>query len=320
MVVLNGELRVLVASRAFYEKFDTNFEVAHNKLFYELSDGQWNIPKLRELLEKILPEKKIIENFEMEQDFKGLGVRTVIINAHEIVYENGQRKMLLSIQDVTDIKKLMDQKDTLLREMRHRIANSLQLIASVILLKASSVTSEESKLHLQDAHDRILSIATVQRNLDPTSATDEVPMVDYLTTLCRSVAKSMIGGRKPITITVTGTKGSVVPDTAISLGLITTELVINSLKHAFPNGEGDVTVTYTAVDEDWTLTIADNGVGIPVTTKFNKEGLGSNIIDSLANQLNAVVQRESSHGGTTVSIVHSGVLTKSPIQNVNAQR
>jgi chemotaxis protein methyltransferase CheR len=180
MIVLNGDLRVIVASAAFYEKFKTDYKDSHDKLFYELGNGQWNVPALRTLLEQILPQKKTVEGFEVVHEFEGLGKRDLVINAREIVYENGQRKMLLSIQDVTDRVKLMHQKDMLLKEMRHRIANSLQLIASVILLKATSVQSEESRKHLEDAHDRILSIATVQRNLDPTDDASEVPVVAYL--------------------------------------------------------------------------------------------------------------------------------------------
>lgn len=308
MIVLNGDLRIIVASAAFYDKFKTDYKNSHDKLFYELGNGQWNIPALRTLLEQILPQKKTVEGFEVEHEFEGIGKRNMIINAREIVYENGQRKMLLSIQDVTERVKLMHQKDVLLKEMRHRIANSLQLIASVILMKANTVHSAESKQHLEDAHDRILSIATVQRNLDPTGDDSEVPVVAYLKTLCESLARSMIGSRKPITLTVSGSAGVATPDEAIGLGLITTELVINALKHAFPSGEGDVTVTYESKNPKWSLSIGDNGVGLAATMKADKEGLGSNLIDSLATQLDADVRRESTSAGTTVSINHPRAL------------
>lgn len=304
LVVLDGNLRVIVASSSFYQRFNTNYADARDKLFYDLGNGQWNIPELRTLLEEILPEKKVVEGYEIRHDFERIGKRIMRINAREIKYENDQRKMLISIEDITERSQLMHQKDTLLKEMRHRIANSLQLIASIILLKAESVQSEEIKLHLTDAHDRILSIATVQRNLDPTGDDTEVPVVEYLTTLCKSLADSMIGGRKPITLTVSGTKGTANPDEAISLGLITTELVINALKHAFPNGEGDVTVSYHNNQKSWRLQISDNGVGLAATAKADKEGLGTNIVDSLCQQLSASVDRKSSSQGTDVVISH----------------
>lgn len=311
MVVLNEDLRVIVASKAFYEKFRTPYGDAEGCLFYELGNGQWDIPELRTLLEEVIPGKKVVEEYEVEHVFNVLGKRLMLINAREIEYENGEKKMLLSIQDVTDVRaaeeqkrNLMEQKDTLLKEMRHRIANSLQMIASIILLKAGSVPSEESRLHLEDAHDRILSIATVQRNLDPTGDDAEVPVVAYLQTLCDSLARSMIGGRKPITLVVRGGSGTVTPDEAISLGLITTELVINSLKHAFPDQEGEVSISYESKADDWKLTISDDGVGYSEAMDAGAEGLGTSIIESLAKQLNAHISRESSKHGTAVSITH----------------
>ena len=312
MIVLDQDLRVILASRAFYDKFKVQHKDTHNKLFYKLGNGQWNIPKLRTLLEEVVPQKKAVDGYEVTHDFERLGKRIMRINAREINYTSGQKKMLLTIQDITNDRaneeqkiQLMHQKDTLLKEMRHRIANSLQLIASIILLKSATAKSEESRLHLQEAHDRILSIATVQRNLDPTGDDAEVPVVEYLKTLCKSIAKTMIGGRKPIILTVNGGSGTADPDEAISIGLITTELVINALKHAFPSGEGLVTITYTSDVSNWKLSISDNGVGLAATTKENKEGLGSNIIDSLAKQLKADIGRTTSSRGTTVSISHS---------------
>ena len=215
LVILDKDLHVIVASRAFYDTFGVEYEDVHGKMFYELGNDEWNIPPLRTLLEQIIPEKTSVEGYEVEHNFKKLGKRVMIINASEIKFDNRRRNMLLSITDVTEQRKtqrdkenLMLQKDTLLKEMRHRIANSLQLIASVILLKAGSVKSEESRAHLEDAHDRILSIATVQRNLDPTSEGSLVPVIDYLRILCESLARSMIGGRKPISLKVTGGGGA----------------------------------------------------------------------------------------------------------------
>ncbi|HEY4513838.1 MAG TPA: histidine kinase dimerization/phosphoacceptor domain -containing protein [Candidatus Paceibacterota bacterium] len=211
LIILDKNLHVIVASRAFYDTFGVEYEDVHGKMFYELGNGEWNIPPLRTLLEQVIPGKSNVEGYEVEHNFRKLGRRTMVINAREIKFDNRRRNMLLSISDVTQQRKtqrdkenLMLQKDTLLKEMRHRIANSLQLIASIILLKAGSVKSEESRLHLEDAHDRILSIATVQRNLDPTSEGSLVPVVDYLRILCESLARTMIGGRKPISIKVTG--------------------------------------------------------------------------------------------------------------------
>src|SRR3990167_11520247 len=284
IIILDKNLRVIVASRAFYDTFNVEYEQVHGKIFFELGNGEWNIPALRALLEQVIPEKTTVEGYEVKYNFVRLGSRIMIINAREIKFGNRRQNIFLSISDVTEQRKtqhdkenLMLQKDTLLKEMRHRIANSLQLIASIILLKAGSVKSNESRAHLEDAHDRILSIATVQRNLDPTSANSEVPVVVYLQTLCKSIAKTMISNRKSISVKVTGNAGTVTPDEAIGLGLITTELVINALKHAFPKGKGKITVTYDSAGAQWELVVGDDGIGLSAEDMAALEGLGTSI-------------------------------------------
>ncbi len=310
IIILDGDLRVVTGSRAFYDKFGVDYGKIQGKNFAELGSGEWNIPALISLLTQVLPEKTKVEGYEVMHTFEKIGLRVMILNARSITLNNKHQDIFISITDITeerrtqrDKENLMLQKDTLLKEMRHRIANSLQLIASIILLKAGSVKSDESKAHLEDAHDRILSIATVQRNLDPTSKGSLVPVLDYLRTLCSSLAKSMIGGRKPITVKVTGGGGSVTPDEAIGLGLITTELVINALKHAFPKGKGQVTVTYESQKNKWKLSIGDDGVGLK-SNSARDEGLGTSIVESLAVQLDAEVSRISTERGTVVSVSH----------------
>ncbi len=310
IVILDKHLRVVVGNRAFYDKFGVDYGKIHGKEFSKLGGGEWNIPAFISLLTQVIPEKTKVEGYEVVHTFERLGLRVMVLNARSIRLNNKNQDIFISITDITEERKtqrdkenLMLQKDTLLKEMRHRIANSLQLIASIILLKAGSVRSKESKAHLEDAHDRILSIATVQRNLDPTSEGSMVPVVDYLRALCESLAKSMIGGRKPITLKVTGGSGTVTPDEAIGLGLVTTELVMNALKHAFPSGAGQITVTYESKAASWKLSIGDDGVGLGAPV-VREEGLGTSIVDSLANQLNASVDRITTTRGTVVSISH----------------
>jgi chemotaxis protein methyltransferase CheR len=115
----------------------------------------------------------------------------------------------------------------------------------------------------------------------------------------------MIGDRRPLSIKVQATSGAAISSEAVSLGLIVTELVINALKHAFPSGEtGEILVGYDARGPDWTLSVSDNGTG---TGDFSAErphtGLGTSIVEALARQLDAIVQKSSGPQGTTVSIV-----------------
>ena len=315
LIILDENLRVIAASHSFYKKFALTHETTQGKMFYDLGNGQWNIPKFRILLEEVISTHVNIKEFEIEHNFPELGLRTMVVNAREIRDERGGKKMLLSIFDITHQRsleaqreKLMVQKDLLLKEMRHRVANSLQLIASILLLKAESVDSEESRAHLEDAHERILSIATVQKQLDPVAEGEEIPVAGYLNALCKSLARSMIGGKKPITIEVTAGEGSVPSDTAVSFGLITTELVINALKHAFPDGRaGTIVVCYESAASGWTLSISDDGVGQTKEAGGERPGLGTSIVGALANQLQAIIRTDTSAKGTKVAIMHAAV-------------
>lgn len=285
-------------------------EVTYDKMFYDLGNGEWNVPALRKLLEQVIPEHTIVQDYEIVHDFISLGNRTMLVNACEIRYENGRKKMLLSIHDITDqrhveteLQQLVDQKNIMLKEMRHRIANSLQLIASVLLLKAATVASDDARMHLEDAHGRIMSIATVQQHLDPASLIDDrIEIGPYLTALCESLSKSMIGGRKPITLTVVANAGSATSEQAISFGLLTTELVINALKYAFPKNGGAVVVRYESAGPQWKLSVEDNGIGYIQDSR--NQGLGTSIVASLARQLQAQLTTRSSSAGTIVTLTY----------------
>ena len=173
LLVLDGDLNVVAASRSFYSKFLTTPDVTIGRRVYDLGNGEWNNTALQQLLEKIVPERGVMDHFELEQEFTHLGLRVMLLNARKVFYKNDDNStLLLAIEDVTDrrnserlLKVLSDQKDTLLSEMSHRVANSLQIIASILLLKAHSVKSEETRGHLEDAHRRVMSVASLQQQL-----------------------------------------------------------------------------------------------------------------------------------------------------------
>jgi two-component sensor histidine kinase len=312
---------VIAASRSFYSAFKVSPEDTNGRLLYALGDGQWDIPKLRVLLEKIIPEQGVMEGYEVEHEFLGLGSRTICLNARQVFYEGGAgTTILLGMEDVTERRilerekdELLRQKDTLLEELQHRIANSLQIIASIILMKARAVQSEETRLHLEDAHKRVLSIAAVQKQLHASGATGTIEIAPYLSKLCESLAYSMIGDTRPISLKVVGEGGSATSRQAESLGLIVTELVMNALKHAFPDdkAKGQITVAYDMIGTNWKLSISDNGIGKPHGGfAQGKSGLGTGIVKALAHQLDAQVETLAGPGGTTVSITHATFPTK----------
>src|SRR5205085_2872821 len=114
-------------------------------------------------------------------------------------------------------------------ELNHRVANSLQIIASVLMQSARKVQSEDAKIHLVDAHHRVLSVASLQQQLAKSKLGD-VELRPYLTTLCDSIAASMIRDPRQLLLDVQADAAITNASASVSIGLIVTELVINALK------------------------------------------------------------------------------------------
>src|SRR4051812_3303315 len=163
------------------------------------------------------------------------------------------------------LQKLLEQKEMLLSEMSHRAANSLQIIASILLMKARTVESAEIRLHLEDAHQRVMSVASVQQHLQASGKGEQIAVGPYLSKLCDALSASMIGDNRSISLRVVAGDGATTSGEAVSLGLIVTELVINALKHAFPDSPNGahIIVGYEVDGANWSLSISDNGVGMP---------------------------------------------------------
>jgi len=232
--------------------------------------------------------------------------------------DHAHTTLLLAFEDVTERRAIEREKeellkDVLLREMEHRVGNSLQIIASILMLKARTVTSEETRQHLHDAHQRVMALAAVQEHLHASERHDEIEIGPYLSRLCESLAASMIGDRRPISLQVLVNGATAVSAKAISLGLIVTELVINALKHAFPIDTQDsrVVVSYEIDGADWKLVVSDNGIGKPdVADTPAKGGLGTTLVKALAQDLDAKVEVVTGPGGVNVSLTHAAFLSR----------
>lgn len=243
----------------------------------------------------------------------GKPTRRLVMNAHKLAYADADNvRLLLAVSDVTDARLAEKHKDDLLREkaillqeLQHRVANSLQIVASVLMQSARRVQSEEARGHLTDAHSRVMSIAALQQQLTA-SRLGDVEIRTYFTALCKSIGASMISDAAKITLDVTTDDSSTTAETSVSLGLIVTELVINALKHAFPGRTqaGAIRVDYQAQGTAWTLSVSDDGIGIPVGDAAPAAGLGSSIVAALAKQLDAIVTIEAANPGTRVIIAH----------------
>lgn len=311
MLLLNGELVIVAASESFVRAFGYGTRTLVSRPLSKIGNGEWNVPQLRSLLKATASGQATIDAYEMDLARDGMPSRRLVTNATKLDYGDvSHTLLLLSITDITEARQEARLKDDLLRdkavlmqELQHRVANSLQIIASVLMISAKRVQSAESRGYLTDAHHRIMSTAHVQKQLSVSSLSD-VRLRPYLIELCKSLGASMIGDPEKIQLTVSSDDAVASADTSVSLGLIVTELVINALKHAFPESRsGTIFVTYRVDGDAWTLQVADDGVGMTYGPDA-KPGLGTSIIEALAKQLQATVDIADAVRGTKVCISH----------------
>lgn len=325
LLLLDGDLKIIAASDSFGHVFGIDANASIDRHLAELGSGEWRAPQLQALLEATAEGVAAIDAYEMDLKRPGQLDRRLVINVQKLAYgEPDEPRLLVAIADVTDArlaaKKNQDQlrenaarndelahkNQALMQEISHRIANSLQIIASVLMQNARSVQSPEARDHLRDAHARVMSIADLQQQLAG-ATTGSVELRAYLTKLCATIAASMIPDPARLGLEVVAEDVTVDAGVSVSIGLVVTELVINALKHAFPdNHGGKITVDYQTEGPMWTLSVADNGIGMPKNTPASS-GLGTSIIQALARQLKARVELKDMAPGTKVSLIHTAV-------------
>lgn len=311
LLLLDSQLCVVSASTSFCAAFGLIPARLPGHALWALGDGEWDNPQLLSLMKEALSGDGMPDACEMGLQRPGRQVQHLIVHARRLAYlDLEQTRILVTVSDVTESRADAELKEAavqrshvLLQEVRHRVANSLQIIASVLLRNARATTSEETRSHLQNAHYRVMSVAALERLLS-TSEDGIVEVNAYFTRLCESISASMMSEVDHISLVVEGGAGVVEAKVSVSLGLIVTELVINSLKYAFPDGRpGKITIDYDFHGPNWALCVRDDGVGMPLTAPAGT-GLGTNIVAALAAQLNACVEISAGHPGTQVSIKH----------------
>ncbi len=315
LVLLDCDLVILGASRSFCEAFDIDCTTARGNTLTHLGAGEWRRPQLQALLVASLSGPPTAHVCELDFQQPGLGDRQLVIHAQRLAYlDLDDDRVLVAVFDVTQARahqraKYEAEKHNLvlLREVRHRVANSLQIVASLLLQNARKAQSEEAKSHLADAHHRVMSIAALEHQLADVGD-GGMDVRTYFTRLCENISASMIGDRERIVIAVTGDGGVVDARVSLSLGLIVTELVINALKHAFPNERhGRITVECTFPGPNWALIVTDNGVGAPTDGRDVRTGLGTSIVQALATELGATVEVGPAYPGTRVTIARTAI-------------
>jgi two-component sensor histidine kinase/CHASE3 domain sensor protein len=201
------------------------------------------------------------------------------------------------------LAELLEQKTMLLSEVTHRVANSLQLIASLINIQAAKISDPKARDALLQARERVQAVMLVHRRLYTSDEVGLVRIDTYLEALAEEL-RAGVGAELGHKIDVEAEPLKIAPDKAVSLGVIVNELVTNALKYAFPAGEpGDVRIALGRdADERARLTIEDNGVGYSGNETPKGTGLGTLIIGAMAKTLRGVVERAPSEVGSRITL------------------
>jgi PAS domain S-box-containing protein len=199
------------------------------------------------------------------------------------------------------------EKETLLKEIHHRVKNNLQVVSSLLYLQSRNIKDKEVAAIFKECQNRVKSISLIHEKLYQTRDLSRIDFDKYIRSLVSYLFKSFDIIPDRISLRIRSENIFMSTDTAIPCGLIINELVTNSLKYAFPNerkGIISIEVTYHT-DNTFTLIIADNGIGLPENIDLqHTDSLGLLLVQSLVNQLDATAELERT-GGTKFKISFS---------------
>ncbi len=206
-------------------------------------------------------------------------------------------------RDITERKKAEDEiikslyeKEVLLREIHHRVKNNLQIIASLLHLQEVTVSGEGVDV-LKESEGRVKSMAMIHEKLYQSPTFNDINFKQYIEKLVDDILYTYGTPTGTIRTNMIIEEINLNIDTAIPLGLIINELVTNSVKYAFPQLEGTITLKLKSLHEQMELTIADNGIGLPKDLDLEKtETLGLKLVNSLVNQLDGKLKLNRNNG------------------------
>lgn len=263
-----------------------------------------DVNKVKETVKSAIENKSIarVDCRYMKADGSPVWVETI----KKPIFNNDEFKGLIcSSRDISPQKEneqiindSLNEKEILLREIHHRVKNNLQIISSLLNLQSHYIKDTETLDVLMESQNRIRTMAIVHEELYRSPNLTNINFKEYLERLLSNLFYSYGVNGEFIETKFDLEESTISIDTAIPCGLIVNELVTNSLKYAFPDGEkGKIEVLLRSSHETYTLTISDNGVGLPESFKLeNAETLGLQLVNSLVSQIEGVLKLKRNCG------------------------
>jgi two-component sensor histidine kinase len=201
------------------------------------------------------------------------------------------KRLLMQIRTQEEkIKASLLEKETMLKEIHHRVKNNLQVISSLLALQSGYVQDEKSREIFQESQDRVSTMAKIHTMLCQSEDMSGVDFGGFIGDLAGRLQQSygIAGSRVGIHVNV---DVSLTIEPSIPCGLILNELVSNALKHAFPEGRGgEVNISMIKAGDRFVLTVQDNGIGFPEALDFqNTKSLGLELVNLLVGQMNGAI-------------------------------
>ncbi len=313
IVVLESDMTVVMASRAFVRMFGDDDGDLVGRSLYDLAQGQWKVGRLQDLLARVVPDDEAIDGFEVEDDFHGLGRRIFKLNARKVFRPgNHVTRLLVVFEDVTEARLLERHRDMLAAELAHRIKNSLQIITSFVSYEMRRA-AEPCIAGYQAMQSRIGAVAELYNVISRSSSLGPVPVGPYLKGIAGSLRSSLLGTGDHIAVEVEAEPLAIVADHAVTIGLIVNELATNAVKYAFPSGRGRIVLGFTRRDGEVILTVADDGVGLGATTGSGpSSGKGSRFVEAFIRQVGGTLAIATGKAGTTYTVrLPASIIAKS---------
>ncbi len=217
------------------------------------------------------------------------------INSNEVIVIT--RDVTDKVEFETQLIESVNEKEILLKEVHHRVKNNLQVISSILNLQSSYVEDEKTLEIINESQNRIRSMSYIHESLYKTKDFSSINFRDYITNLVQNLVHSyqIHTGKTELNLTIDAVE--LVLDQAIPCGLILNELVSNSLKYAYPNGQGLIEIAIKEENEKVVIRVEDFGVGLPEAFKIEEsESLGLGLVDTLVEQLNGELILKTDNG------------------------
>ena len=235
------------------------------------------------------------------KDVGGVFIELLQKSIDNAVEQDRMRRQKLEAE--REMREARERAETLLREVNHRVANSLALVSSFVFLQQKALGSDQvqARSALSDVQGRISAIAQIHRRLYTSDDVSVIDMDAYLKGLVEELAAAVIAGGPERKIRLDVEPVRMATDRAVSLGVIVTELVTNACKYAYPKDKaGEIRVALRREDSTLSLTVEDDGIGMAADANPKGTGLGTRIIRAMAASLGANHHADPSYKGTRV--------------------